>query len=220
MKEYSMKLIIIVLSLLLFTTSHCVAKNNSKYSYVSTSHLKKILYKVKKNSNINARALSKAFNYYEKNRYKKGLSANYIAIADYTKTSKEKRLYIINLRNGAVNRHHIAHGKKSGAKGGRVWRSSNSKNTHMTPYGFFKVGLHEGVTTKKRYRYLSVKGLEYSNQKVGDSIRKGGRDILLHTAKYVNWGGRSYGCFAIKPKDKGVVFNRLKTALLYSYTGR
>ncbi|MBU1667276.1 murein L,D-transpeptidase catalytic domain family protein [bacterium] len=215
-----MKPIIIVLTVLLFISTNCTAKSSYQSHYVSVPHLHKVLNQVKRTSNVSQRALSKAFNYYEKNRYKKRLSPNYIAIADYTKTAMEKRLYIINLHSGVVNSHHVAHGKNSGAKGGRVWRSSNTKNTHMTPYGFFKVGVQEGTTYKKKYKYLSIKGLEQSNKKVGEPTRKGGRDILLHTANYVNWAGRSYGCFAIKPQDKWTVFSRLKTALLYSYTGR
>ena len=214
-----MKHIIIALSMLLFTTT-LMAKNSYHNQYVSRAHLNYVLNKVKKNSNVNQRALKKAFKYYKKNRYKERLSPNYIAIADYTKVAMEKRLYIINLHSGKVHVHHVAHGVNSGARGGRVWRSSNSRHTYMTPYGFFKVGVDERITKTKKYDYLSVQGLESKNRKVGDSPRNGGRDILLHTAKYVNWGGRSHGCFAIAPKDKRAIFNRLKTALLYSYTGR
>jgi len=219
-----MKKLIILFSLLTLISTNIYAKNsyNNKYkgSYVSVSHLHTVFDRVKQTSNVSQRALSQAFTYYEKNRYKKKLSADYIAIADYTKSAMEKRLYIIDLHSGKVNRHMVAHGKNSGLKGGRVWRSSNVINSYMTPYGFFKVGSREGVTYRKKYKYLSVQGLEWSNRKVGEPTRKGGRDILLHTAKYVASGGRSYGCFSIRPQDKKAVFNRIKTALLYSYTGR
>jgi len=90
----------------------------------------------------------------------------------------------------------------------------------MTPYGFFRIGEREGVTVKKRYRYLPVTGLEWNNRKVGLPLKRGGRDIILHTAKYVDYGGRSFGCFAISPSDKRAVFGKLKSALLYSYTGK
>ena len=176
--------------------------------------------KVLKKTNINKRALKKAFSYYKKNRYKKALSSKYLAIADYTKTARSKRLYIINLRNGVVHRHKVAHGKRSGGVGGKVRRSSNRRYTNMTPYGFFKVGSREGRTKKKGYRYLSVKGLDRSNRKVGYPSRMGGRDVVVHPAKYVNSGGRSHGCFAICPQDRYRVFPKLKKALLYSYTGR
>jgi len=195
---------------------HKAIKISSRLSY----SLDKIYKRVIKKTNVNRYALKKALSFYKKNRVKKGLSSKYIAIADYTKTAKHKRLYIINLKNGAVYRHKIAHGKYSGVLGGKVRKSSNRRNSMMTPYGFFKVGSHIGKTKKKRYKYLTVKGLEWSNRKVGLPPRMGGRDIVLHPAKYVNYGGRSHGCFSICPQDRYAIFAKLKRALLYSYTGR
>jgi ribosomal protein S8 len=200
--------------MLLFLSTTIEAKRLSNW------HLDRVYHKVSKNSNINKQALKDAFYYYKKNRYKKKLSKQYMAIADYTKVSGSQRLYIINLRTAKVYRHKIAHGRRSGAKGGRVWRSSNKLQSNMTPYGFFRVGSWQGITAKKKYHYLPIKGLQWNNKKVGLPTRKGGRDIVLHTASYVNRGGRSLGCFAIKPQDRGVVFKKLKTALLYSFTGR
>jgi len=187
---------------------------------VSSWRLNHTYKKVSKNSNINKKALKKAFNYYKKNQKRKKLSTKYLAIADYTKSAKHRRLYIIDLYKGSVFRYKVAHGKRSGVIGGKVKRSSNKRNSKMTPYGFFKVGTKVGKTRKKRYRYLSVQGLQWSNKKVGYPARKGGRDVIIHPAKYVNGGGRSYGCFAIRPQDKWKVFAKLKKALLYSYTGR
>jgi hypothetical protein len=194
--------------------------SKKRYRYFSNRHLTKIYRKVAKSSSVNKRALKEAFDYYKKYKKIKRLSKEYLAIADYTKTSNIKRLYTIRLSDGKVYRYFVSHGLRSGAKGGRVWRSSNKPNSNMTPYGFFKVGSFEGITSKKRYPYLSIKGLQWYNKKVGFPLRKGGRDIVLHTANYVNYEGRSLGCFAIKPKDRSSVFNKMKTALLYSYTGR
>ncbi len=191
-----------------------------KHSSKLPRNLDRIYRKVLKKTNISRRALKKAFAFYKKNRVKKGLSSKYLAIADYTKTARDKRLYIINLKNGAVYRHKVAHGKYSGALGGKVKHSSNRRNTNMTPYGFFKVGSKVRKTKKKHYKYLSVKGLERINRKVGYPPRMGGRDIVLHPAKYVNYGGRSHGCFSICPQDRYAIFAKLKKALLYSYTGR
>jgi len=209
-----MKNILIISSIILLFNTNSFGKTTYGRHHVSVSHLHKVFNKVKRTSDVSERALSKAFTYYEKNRYKKKLSPNYLAIADYTKVAMHKRLYIINLHSGRVNRHLVAHGKNSGVKGGRVWRSSNKLGSHMTPFGFFKIGSKEGTTVRKKYKYLSVEGLERKNK----NAKK--RDILLHTANYVNWAGKSYGCFAIKPEDKSKVFSRLKKALFYSYTGR
>ncbi len=203
--------------MLVFFSGELVAKTTWSKRNI---HLEKIYKQVSKKTNISKKALRKAFTYYKKNYKKKALSKNYLAIADYTKSARTKRLFIINLNNGYVFRHKIAHGKYSGAIGGKVKRSSNKRNSYMTPYGFFKVGSSVGKTKKKHYRYLSVKGLQWSNRKVGKPARRGGRDVIIHPAKYVNRGGRSHGCFAICPRDQWKVFKRLKTALLYSYTGR
>ena len=211
-----MKKLGILISLLLLSNTL-----NAKYIKAhKLSHLDRIYKKVSKKTNISKRALRRAFSYYKKNQRKKGLSRSYLAIADYTKSARQKRLYIINLKNGHVYRHKVAHGKYSGRVGGRVRKSSNRRNSHMTPYGFFKVGSHVGKTRKKRYRYLSVKGLQWSNRKVGLSSRRGGRDVIIHPAKYVKYGGRSHGCFAIRNRNKWTIFKRLKKALFYSYTGR
>ena len=213
-----MKLKIITTSLLILLSTTLNAKssyNDWHYGhYVSKSHLHYIFNKVKRTSNVSQKALAKTFNYYEHNRYNKHLSRDFIAIADYTKVSSAKRLYIINLHSGAVLRYLVAHGKNSGAKGGRVWRSSNVYGTNMTPYGFFRVGVKEGKTVQNRHEYLPIEGLEWKNR----NAKK--REILLHTASYVSWSGRSNGCFAILPQDRWQVFSRLKSALLYSYTGR
>ena len=213
-----MKFITFIILFQLFITG--VEAKTSYSKPHSNWHLNKIRKKVAKNSDVHKWALKRAFAYYKKNQRKKSLSLNYLAIADYTKKSDKRRLYIINLYTGKVYRHKVAHGKKSGRRGGRVVHSSNRLNSHMTPYGFFKVGTWEGITAKKKYKFMTVKGLEWSNRKVGLPTRLGGRDIVLHTAKYVNGKGRSFGCFAIKPKDKTLVFKRLKNALFYSYTGR
>jgi hypothetical protein len=209
-----MKKLTLVTLLTLFIITNAIATNNYyKSHYATISHLHQVFEKAKRNSDISQKALAEAFSFYEKNRYKKRLSPNYIAIADYTKVALHKRLYIINMHSGKISTYLVAHGVNSGEKYGRVLVSGDVKGSLKTPSGFFKVGTKEGITTKKRYKYLSVNGLESKNK----NARK--RQILLHTAWYVAKAGRSYGCFSIEPKDKKEIFSKLKTALLYSYTG-
>lgn len=211
-----MKLLITVIMILTFSSTLSSATG----PYLTLYRLHQVFNSVKKHSDVSQKALARTFAYYEKYRYIKHLSSQYISIADYTKTALQRRLYIINLYTGEINSYLVAHGVNSGAKGGRVWRSSNRRGSHKTPYGFFKIGFKEGKTTKKGYDYLSVRGLEWSNRNAGLSPRKGGRDILVHTASYVARAGRSHGCFAIRPEDKLSVFPKLKGSLFYSYTGR
>jgi len=188
--------------------------NSYKSNHVSKEQLHFVFENVKQWSDVSQKALAKTFAYYERNRYSKKLSPDYLAIADYTKSGVRKRLYIIDLHSGDVSQYMVAHGVKSGTKGDRVWDSSNVMGSRKTPFGFFQIGGTEGITSKKHYKYLGVKGLEHKNRNAA------AREILLHTAWYVESLGRSYGCFAIRPEDRRAVFSKLKRALFFSYTGR
>lgn len=203
-------------ALLLFATtaSTRVSYVDSNQNYhVSVKKLQDVFEKVKKKSKVSQKALANAFYYYQKHRYKEGLSPKYLAIADYTKVASKKRLYIINLHTAEVLNFMVAHGRNSGNTGGRVWDASNVLGSYQTPTGFFKVGYKEKITSTHKHDYLDVKGLEVKNQNAKR------RQIILHTAPYVEVQGRSKGCFAIKPEDKWEVFPRLKNALLFSYVG-
>jgi hypothetical protein len=181
--------------------------------------LAKVFDRVVASGKVEKKALVRAFKYYQENRKSSGLALTYIAIADYTKLATTKRLHIINLRTAGVTSVQVAHGRKSGPIGGRVTSTSNANGSHQTTKGFYRVGIKEGRTNRKGLPYLAVQGLESGNRLVGLPPRKGGRDIIIHTAGYVASGGRSLGCFSIRPQDKRLVFNKLKGALFYSYVG-
>ena len=193
-----------------------VADNNWK---PKDRKLVKVFDKVAASGKVERKALVRAFKYYQENKKTSGLAQTHIAIADYTKLATTKRLHIINLRTAAVTSVQVAHGRKSGPIGGRVTSTSNANGSHQTTKGFYRVGTREGRTTKKGLPYLPVQGLESGNRLVGLPPRKGGRDIIIHTAGYVASGGRSLGCFSIRPQDKRLVFNKLKGVLFYSYVG-
>jgi hypothetical protein len=181
--------------------------------------LAKVFDKVAASGKVEKKALQRAFKYYQENRKSSGLAQTHIAIADYTKLATSKRLHIINLKTAGVTSVQVAHGRKSGPIGGRVTSTSNANGSNKTTKGFYRVGTKEGRTSTKGLPYLSVQGLESGNRMVGLPPRKGGRDIIIHTAGYVASGGRSLGCFSIRPQDKRLVFNKLKGVLFYSYVG-
>ena len=181
--------------------------------------LARVYARIHQSGKVNKRALQKAFKYYESNRYSHKLSDRHMAIADYTQTSLTRRLHLINLKSGDVKSYQVAHGRRSGPVGGRVHTVSNVVGSNKTSQGFFKIGFQEGRTRTKGYHYLPITGLEAANKKVGLPTRMGGRDVVMHTARYVESGGRSNGCFAIRPQDKYSVFSKLKGALLLSYAG-
>ena len=181
--------------------------------------LARVYARILQSGKVNKGALQKAFKYYEDNRYSRELSSKHMAIADYTQTALTRRLHIIDLKAGNVKSYQVAHGRRSGPVGGRVHTVSNVVGSNKTSQGFFKVGFKEGRTRTKGYDYLPIEGLESGNRKVGLPTRLGGRDVIVHTASYVESGGRSNGCFAIRPQDKRQVFGKLKGALLLSYAG-
>lgn len=182
-------------------------------------NLAKVFDKVAAAGVIERKALRQAFRYYENNRKSSKLAQTHIAIADYTKKATTERLHIINLNTAKITSVQVAHGRNSGPIGGRVTSTSNANGSNKTTKGFYKVGTKEGRTNSKGYPYLPVQGLEPHNRLVGLPPSKGGRDIIIHTAEYVASGGRSLGCFSIRPEDKQLVFNKLKGVLLYSYVG-
>ncbi|HIP50827.1 MAG TPA: hypothetical protein EYG94_01965 [Campylobacterales bacterium] len=212
-----MKSKLILFTSLLFLSINAQASSYYKDfqygNYVSVPHLHYVFNKVKNSSIVSQKALAKTFDYYEKNRYSKHLSPNFIAIADYTKFAFQKRLFIVDLHTGDVSKYLVAHGLNSGDRGDRVWNAGNREGSYKTPTGFFKVGHKEGITSKKRYKYLGLDGLEWKNRNAKQ------REIILHTAAYVGNAGRSHGCFAIAPEDRPAVFSRMKRALLLSYVG-
>jgi hypothetical protein len=181
--------------------------------------LARVYARLMQSGKVNKGALQQAFKYYENNRHSRDLSSRHMAIADYTQTALTRRLHIIDLKSGDVKSYQVAHGRRSGPVGGRVNTVSNVVGSNKTSKGFFKVGFKEGRTSTKGYHYLPIEGLEAANRKVGLPTRLGGRDVIVHTASYVESGGRSNGCFAIRPQDKRQVFGKLKGALLLSYTG-
>jgi len=118
----------ILIIFLFFLSTNIIAKTNyPRDKYYSNWHLNRVYKKVLKSSDVNKKALKRAFAYYKEYKVKKRLSKEYLAIADYTKVFNSKRLYIIRLSDGKVFQYKLAHGKRSGARGGRVWRSSNKK---------------------------------------------------------------------------------------------
>lgn len=196
-----------------------VKKQSKKAWLPKSTQLKQVYLKILAKDVIPVKALRNAFKFYQRNQKRNGLSKDYITVADYTKTSNKNRLHLINLKNGTISSYYVAHGKKSGPMGGRVIHTSNKVGSNMTSKGFFKVGFREGVTLSKKHKYLSVQGLEKANRKVGWPTRLGGRDVIVHTAKYAEIDGRSEGCFAIKPKDKKAIFSKIKGSLFYSFAG-
>lgn len=123
------------------------------------------------------------------NRIKK----NILTIIDYSKSSNEKRLWVINLDTREVLFHdYVAHGRNSGNEFAR--RFSDTPDSNMSSIGFY---LAEETYKGSHGLSLRLDGVDKSfNENARD------RDIVMHGADYVSdafikkYGrlGRSLGC--------------------------
>ena len=140
-----------------------------------------------------------------------------LAIADFSKPSRDPRFYLVNLQSGRSTTFLVAHGKGSDPEhSGWVKSFSNAPGSEATSSGSYIVG--EGyVGEHGPSRRLA--GLDSQNDQAE------ARAIVIHPAWYVSQAmiaeqgkiGRSQGCFAFSENDIGQILNRLTPGtLLYA----
>lgn len=119
-----------------------------------------------------------------------------LTIIDYSLSSNEKRLWVIDLRNLTVLFHElVAHGRNSGNEYARKF--SNTTNSFQSSLGFFLTG---DIYTGKHETSLRLFGVEKKFN--GNAFERG---IVIHGADYVSESfihnnqrlGRSQGCPAV-----------------------
>ncbi len=179
---------------------------------------------------VPAKALADALKMLEKNPRGAIKNKRYVAIADYTKHSSQKRFFLLDMRTGEVKKTIMSHGRGSESRNGSGFadRFGNRKESKMTPAGFHvtsKIGYGPHV----RSRMVVMKGIE-----PGLNDQSAGRGILLHTTnirgkryatyeflKAHGWLGRSSGCIAVPPEDLEEILGKIEGgALIYNYTGK
>ena len=154
-----------------------------------------------------------AFSRYENLRHKIR-NDSHLSIIDFTRHSKEARLFVINTTSGSIDAIHVAHGSGTDPDNdGMGEYFSNVPNSHKSSLGAFLVS--------ERYvgKYgasMRMDGLEASN----DLARA--RAIVLHPSKYVYDGkekqGRSWGCPAVPYAIITSLIDRLRDgSLLFAY---
>lgn len=140
-----------------------------------------------------------------------------LAIADFSKPSRDPRFYLVNLQSGQSTNFLVAHGKGSDpSHSGWVKSFSNTHGSEATSAGSYLVGdTYFGQYGESR-RLL---GLEPQNDQAE------ARAIVIHPAWYVNQTliqeqgkiGRSQGCFAFSQSDIGQILQRVAPGtLLYA----
>ena len=132
-----------------------------------------------------------------------------IGIVDFSKPSSEPRFHVVDLMNGTVESHLVAHGRGSDPDhSGFVERFSNDFGSYATSNGAYTTGdYYEG----KYGLSMKVNGLDWTNNNAE------ARAIVIHNAWYAEPGmisqhgklGRSEGCFAFSRASQWDVMKRL-----------
>jgi hypothetical protein len=145
------------------------------------------------------------------------LSNPVMAIADFSQSSRNKRLYVIDLISKKILMHtHVAHGRNSGNEFAKKF--SNNNESYQSSLGFYRT---LGTYIGKHGLSLRLEGVEK-----GINDRALQRAIVMHGAEYVsesfikNTGrlGRSLGCPAVSVADSKKLINMLyKGAGLFIY---
>ena len=163
------------------------------------------------------RALRQALDFYNKNK-PRIRNKRYVTINDLTDHSSQKRMFILDMQTGAVERHYTAHGSGSDpGHRGNAARLGNGRG--QSPKGFMLTG-----ETYRGGHGLSMRldGAEAHNR----PTRK--RLVVMHSADYASprwlrrYGklGRSQGCVAVDPAVSRQLIQKLKGgSLMMNFNG-
>jgi L,D-transpeptidase catalytic domain len=132
-----------------------------------------------------------------------------ISIVDFSKASRYKRLWILDLQAKKVLFHsYVAHGRGSGDD--KPYAFSNKHNSHQSSLGFY---ITAGTYSGKHGLSLKLNGLD-----AGFNTNAFDRAIVVHGADYVSKDfikqhgrlGRSHGCPAIPQDLTQPIINTIK----------
>lgn len=152
---------------------------------------------------------------------KLGVRNHILTIIDFSLSSREKRMWILDMEALRVVLHeHVAHGQGSGEEYARVF--SNKMDSHQSSLGFYTTGLtYEG----EHGTSLQLHGLD-----AGFNSLAFERAIVIHGADYVSPQficnqkrlGRSWGCPAVSERCIRKVIDYLQngTCLFIYYPHR
>ena len=134
---------------------------------------------------------------------------DFMGVADFSLASREARFHLVDLMNGRVESHLVAHGRGSDpAHSGFVESFSNRPGSEATSNGAYTTGeYYHG----KYGLSMKVHGLDWTNNNAES------RAIVIHNAWYAEPDmvgihgklGRSEGCFAFSKASQDQVMERL-----------
>lgn len=195
--------------------SKAMGDTNNNNTDVSQEKSSSAVYKVYDSLKLNLKGLSEnAFNYAVKGyEYLKAqgkiANDNIISIADFSRPSSEKRLFIIDVKNYKVLFNtYVAHGQGSGEK--MATSFSNIPESLQSSPGFYRT---EGTYSGKNGYSMKLEGLERGINDLAEQ-----RAIVMHGAPYVSesfihtkgYLGRSWGCPAVPETLNKPIIDKIK----------
>lgn len=132
-----------------------------------------------------------------------------LTIVDFSKSSKEKRMFVIDLKNAELLFNSlVAHGRNSGMEYARSF--SNVAASHKSSLGFY--------ITQNTYRGENGYSLRLKGVERNFNDRALARHIVIHGASYANDNflqqngilGRSFGCPAIPMENHQEIIDAIK----------
>jgi len=134
---------------------------------------------------------------------------DFMGVADFSLPSRTPRFYLVNLSDGSVRSHLVAHGRGSDpGHTGWLERFSNEPHSNATSAGAYRTG---SVYVGGHGHSIRLDGLDPTNNNAAS------RAIVVHGAWYVSTAmvdrsgmlGRSQGCFAVAESSLGEVLATL-----------
>ncbi len=160
-------------------------------------------------SNISPEAVKAGLTAYQKARQKGLDDKEVLTIIDFTKSSRDRRLVVFDVKNQKVLFNTlVAHGTNSG--GEYATSFSNDGRSLKSSLGVFVTA---DVYSGKHGESLRVEGLEHN---INDHAYQ--RNVVFHSAAYVGEDvaksrgmvGRSWGCMAVAPNTIKPLINAIK----------
>ncbi|MBP6730855.1 MAG: murein L,D-transpeptidase catalytic domain family protein [Chitinophagales bacterium] len=158
---------------------------------------------------LNEKAFNLSVKGWEKMKLRGEVSKNIISICDFSQSSNNKRLYIIDMLNGKLLFNTlVAHGKNTGEEFAKVF--SNQPESHKSSLGFY--------STKSTYFGEHGLSLKLEGREPGFNDKAEERAIVIHGASYVcenfinSCGrlGRSFGCPSVPYDMHKQIINTIK----------
>jgi hypothetical protein len=135
--------------------------------------------------------------------------SDYLTICDFSQSSLQKRLYIIDVAgNKLITNTYVAHGKNSGAE--YATKFSNTPESLQSSLGFY--------ITSQTYMGAHGLSLRVNGVDLGFNDKALARTIVIHGAAYVDdarakqgvFMGRSFGCPAVPQKESANIITTIK----------